>query len=116
MTLTQVWGLCSSLHSVPLLGGLPLISWITYALTRRQLARLERQCVSLSGFLSRRDAGLVSGGIVGSGKGNCAVLLARYFFPTEALGADCSDYAGNGPLLDGERSGDDKCGLGLCGS
>ena len=48
MTLTQVWGSLIIFTICPLLGGLPLISWITYVLTGGQLARLGTGNVSVS--------------------------------------------------------------------
>jgi pyruvate,water dikinase len=66
------------------LGGLPLIGWITYALTRRNLAQLGTGNVSVS-------AAFYHGGtIVGilavlseALKGIAAVLIARAFFPAD---------------------------------
>jgi len=79
----QVWGVLAIFILCPLLGGLPLIGWITYALTRRQLARLGTGNISVS-------AAFYHGGtLVGilavlseAFKGIAAVLLARVFFPT----------------------------------
>jgi pyruvate,water dikinase len=68
----------------PLLGGLPLISWITYALTGRQLAKLGTGNVSVSAafFHGGRLVGILAV-LSEAAKGIAAVLLARYFFPTE---------------------------------
>ncbi len=79
----QVWGVLAIFILCPLLGGLPLIGWITYALTRRQLTRLGTGNISVS-------AAFYHGGtLVGilavlseAFKGIAAVLLARVFFPT----------------------------------
>src|SRR4028119_595383 len=85
MTLTQVWGALLIVTICPLLGGLPLISWITYALTGRQLARLGTGNVSVSAafYHGGRWVGVLAV-LSEAGKGIVAVLLARYFFPTEA--------------------------------
>ena len=48
MTLTQVWGAFLIFTVCPLLGGLPLIAWITYALTRRKLAELGTGNIGVS--------------------------------------------------------------------
>ncbi len=78
----QVWGVLAIFILCPLLGGLPLIAWIAYAFTGRQLARLGTGNISVS-------AAFYHGGtLVGilsvlseAFKGIAAVLLARLFFP-----------------------------------
>lgn len=84
MTLTQVWGCLLIFTICPLLGGLPLISWITYALTGRQLARLGTGNVSVSAafFHGGRLVGILAV-LSEAAKGMAAVLLARYFFSSE---------------------------------
>ncbi len=85
MTLTQVWGLLLILIVCPILGGLPLIRWITRSLTGKDLAKIGTGNVSVS-------AAFYHGGqVVGilavcseAFKGIAAVLLARYFFPADA--------------------------------
>ncbi|WAL62317.1 glycerol-3-phosphate acyltransferase [Thermocoleostomius sinensis] len=82
--MTQVWGALLIFIICPLLGGLPLIQWITYGLTRRNLAQLGTGNISVS-------AAFYHGGtLVGvlavlseALKGIAAVLLARQFFPTQ---------------------------------
>ncbi|HEY9658462.1 MAG TPA: glycerol-3-phosphate acyltransferase, partial [Allocoleopsis sp.] len=82
MTLIQVWGSLLIFILCPLLGGLPLINWITYVFTRQRLSQLGTRNISVS-------AAFYHGGtIVGilavlseAFKGIAAVLLARYFFP-----------------------------------
>ncbi|WP_416673170.1 glycerol-3-phosphate acyltransferase [Egbenema bharatensis] len=82
MTLTQVLGVLLIFILCPLLGGLPLIQWITYGFTRQRLSKVGTGNVSVS-------AAFYHGGtIVGvlavlseAVKGIAAVLLARYFFP-----------------------------------
>jgi pyruvate,water dikinase len=88
MTLTQVWGSLLIFTLCPLLGGLPLISWITYALTRRQLARIGTGNVSVSAafYHGGHWVGILAV-LSEAAKGIAAVLLARYFFwnqPTQA--------------------------------
>ena len=84
MTLTQVWGSLLIFTVCPLLGGLPLISWITYALTRRRLAQVGTGNVSVSAafYHGGRWVGILAV-LSEAAKGIAAVLLARYFFPTE---------------------------------
>lgn len=85
MTLMQVWGALFIFTVCPLLGGLPLISWITYALTGRQLAQLGTGNVSVSAafYHGGRWVGILAV-LSEAGKGIFAVLLARYLFPTES--------------------------------
>jgi phosphohistidine swiveling domain-containing protein/glycerol-3-phosphate acyltransferase PlsY len=88
LTLTQVWGSLLIFTLCPLLGGLPLISWITYALTGRQLARVGTGNVSVSAafYHGGRWVGILAV-LSEAAKGIAAVLLARYFFwnqPTQA--------------------------------
>jgi pyruvate, water dikinase len=84
MTLTQVWGSLLIFTLCPLLGGLPLISWITYALTGRQLARVGTGNVSVSAafYHGGRLVGILAV-LSEAAKGIAVVLLARYFFLTE---------------------------------
>ncbi|HCF28879.1 MAG TPA: pyruvate phosphate dikinase PEP/pyruvate-binding protein, partial [Cyanobacteria bacterium UBA11049] len=78
----QVWGVLAIFILCPLLGGLPLIAWITSVLTGQNLARLGTGNISVS-------AAFYHGGkLVGilavlseAFKGIAAVLLARQFFP-----------------------------------
>lgn len=81
MNLTPIWGSLTVFLVCPLLGGLPLIDWITYTITGRQLSKLGTGNISVS-------AAFYHGGkIVGicavlseAAKGVIAVLLARTFF------------------------------------
>lgn len=84
MTLTQVWGVLLIFLLCPLLGGLPLIAWITYALTGQNLARLG------TGNIGVQAAFYHGGTVVGvlavlseAFKGIFAVMLARAFFAPE---------------------------------
>ncbi|MEQ8998558.1 MAG: glycerol-3-phosphate acyltransferase [Coleofasciculus sp. B1-GNL1-01] len=84
MTLTQVWGALLIFVLCPLLGGLPLISWITYLFTKRQLSQVGTGNVSVSAafYHGGRWVGILA--VLSEAlKGMAAVLLARYFFPTE---------------------------------
>lgn len=84
MTLTQVWGVLLIFLFCPLLGGLPLIAWITYALTGQNLARMG------TGNIGVQAAFYHGGTVVGvlavlseAFKGIFAVMLARAFFAPE---------------------------------
>jgi pyruvate,water dikinase len=80
----QVLGALLIVTVCPLLGGLPLIRWLTYLCTRKDLTRLGTGNVSVSAAFYH--AGTVSGVmavLVEAGKGIAAVLLARSFFPTD---------------------------------
>jgi phosphoenolpyruvate synthase/pyruvate phosphate dikinase/glycerol-3-phosphate acyltransferase PlsY len=86
MTIAQVWGCLIIFLGCPILGAIPLISWVTYAITGRQLALLGTGNISVS-------AAFYHGGkLVGilavlseAFKGIVAVLLARSFFPSEPV-------------------------------
>lgn len=80
MTLTQVFGALLLFTVCPILGGLPLISWITYALTRKQLRKLGTGNVSVSAafYHGGRWVGILAV-LSEAFKGIAAVLLARYF-------------------------------------
>ncbi|WP_017716055.1 glycerol-3-phosphate acyltransferase [Kamptonema formosum] len=83
MTLTQVWGALLILTVCPILGGLPLIAWITKALTGSQLAELGTGNIGVSAafYHGGRLAGILAV-LSEAGKGIAAVLLARFFFPS----------------------------------
>jgi pyruvate,water dikinase len=80
----EVWGAIAIFIVCPLLGGLPLIAWITYALTRRQLAELGTGNISVSAafYHGGKLAGILAV-LSEAFKGIAAVLLARAFFPSE---------------------------------
>lgn len=84
MELTQVWGALIIFVVCPLVGGLPLIAWITAALTGRKLAGLGTGNVSVSAafYHGGRLAGILAV-LSEAGKGIGAVLLARAFFPQD---------------------------------
>ncbi|MFM2063325.1 MAG: hypothetical protein RLZZ507_2995 [Cyanobacteriota bacterium] len=78
----QLWGLLVILITCPLLGAMPLIAWITYAIKRQRLAKIGTGNITVS-------AAFYHGGkLVGilavlseAFKGIAAVLIARIFFP-----------------------------------
>lgn len=78
----QVWGVLTIFIFCPLLGGIPLIAWITSALTRQNLARLGTGNISVSAafYHGGKLAGILA--VLSEAlKGIAAVLLARQFFP-----------------------------------
>lgn len=84
MTLTQVWGAILIFTVCPLLGGLPLIAWLTYPLRRRKLRENAAKNITVS------DPGNSEGSLTAifailleALKGIAAVLLARKFFPAD---------------------------------
>jgi pyruvate,water dikinase len=82
MTLNQVWGAFLIFVFCPLLGGLPLIGWLTYGLTGKRLNRVGTGNISVSAafYQGGRLAGILA--VLSEAlKGIAAVLLARYFFP-----------------------------------
>jgi pyruvate, water dikinase len=86
MTLTQLWGSVLIVLVCPLLGGLPLIDWIAYTLSGQKLARLGTGNVSVSAAFYH------CGTLIGilavlseAAKGIVAVLVARWFFPTQPV-------------------------------
>ncbi|MGA9377366.1 MAG: glycerol-3-phosphate acyltransferase [Phormidium sp.] len=95
MTLTQVWGVLLIFVFCPLLGGLPLIAWITYALTGRNLARLG------TGNVGVQAAFYHGGTVVGilavlseAFKGIFAVMLARVFFAPDIFTQTSTGFLG----------------------
>ncbi|MGA7933566.1 MAG: glycerol-3-phosphate acyltransferase, partial [Kovacikia sp.] len=84
MTLTQVWGALLIFILCPLLGGLPLIGWITQVLTGQQLKQLGTGNVSVSAafYHGGRLVGILA--VLSEAlKGVATVLLARAFFPLD---------------------------------
>ena len=78
----QVWGALAIFILCPVLGGLPIIAWITYALTGRQIARLGTGNISVSAafYHGGKLAGILAV-LSEAFKGIAAVILARAFFP-----------------------------------
>ncbi|MEO1669606.1 MAG: glycerol-3-phosphate acyltransferase [Cyanobacteria bacterium J06631_2] len=86
MDLTPIWGSLTVFIVCPLLGGLPLIDWITYALTGRQLGKLGTGNISVSAaFYHGGKAAGICAVLSEAAKGAIAVLLARMFFPTGSV-------------------------------
>ncbi|MBA2747688.1 MAG: glycerol-3-phosphate acyltransferase [Tatlockia sp.] len=79
----EVWGALVIFLILPLLGGLPLIAWFTYAVSRQQLTKLGTGNISVSAafYHGGKVAGILAV-ISEAAKGIVAVLLARTFFPT----------------------------------
>jgi pyruvate,water dikinase len=86
MALTQVLGTLLIFVLCPLLGGLPVVDWTTRWLTGKQLRKLGTGNISVSAafYHGGRLAGITAA-IAEAAKGILAVLLARYFFPSDAL-------------------------------
>ncbi len=83
MTLTQVWGSLVIFIVTPLLGGLPLISWITFALTKKRLQQLGTGNISVSAAFYHGGTLVGICAVISEAlKGIAAVLIARAFFPT----------------------------------
>jgi pyruvate, water dikinase len=85
-TLAPIWGSLIVFIVCPILGGLPLIDWMTYALTGRQLAKLGTGNVSVSAafYHGGKLAGILAV-ISEAAKGIVAVLLTRIFFTTGSV-------------------------------
>ncbi|MBD2531676.1 glycerol-3-phosphate acyltransferase [Nostoc flagelliforme FACHB-838] len=78
----EPWGVLVLLIVCPLLGGLPLIAWITYALTRKQLSQVGTRNISVSAafYHGGKFVGILA--VLSEAlKGVAAVLLSRVFFP-----------------------------------
>lgn len=81
--MTEIWGSLFIFILCPLIGGLPLIDWINYAVTGRKLSQLG------TGNIGVAAAFYHGGKLVGilaviseAAKGIVAILLTRFFFPT----------------------------------
>jgi pyruvate,water dikinase len=78
----ELWGALAILIVCPLLGALPVIAWITYALKRRRLAQIGTKNISVSAAFYH--GGTIAGVLAVLSealKGIGAVFLARAFFP-----------------------------------
>jgi pyruvate,water dikinase len=78
----EPWGVLIILIICPLLGGLPLIAWITYALTRKKLSQIGTRNISVSAafYHGGKFAGILAV-LSEAFKGVAAVFLTRAFFP-----------------------------------
>ncbi|MDJ0595773.1 MAG: glycerol-3-phosphate acyltransferase [Pleurocapsa sp. MO_226.B13] len=86
MNLRPIWGSLTVFIICPLLGGLPLIDWITYTITGRQLRKLGTGNISVSAafYHGGKLAGICAV-LSEAAKGIVAVLLTRVFFPTGSV-------------------------------
>ncbi len=81
-----VWGSLLILIFCPILGGLPLINWISYIFTRRKLSQLGTGNISVSAaFYHGGTLVGVLAALSEASKGIIAVLLARAFFPLDPI-------------------------------
>lgn len=82
MTLTQVWGALLIFLLCPILGGLPLVGWITQALTGKKLSQLGTGNIGVSAafYHGGKVAGVLAV-LSEASKGIASVCLARTFFP-----------------------------------
>ena len=86
MNLTPIWGSLTVFIVCPLLGGLPLIDWITYTVTGRQLKKLGTGNISVSAaFYHGGKLAGISAVLSEAAKGIIAVLLTRLFFPVGSV-------------------------------
>ncbi|MCC0179474.1 glycerol-3-phosphate acyltransferase [Waterburya agarophytonicola K14] len=86
MNLTPIWGSLTVFIICPLLGGLPLIDWITYTLTGRHLSKLGTGNISVSAaFYHGGKLAGITAVLSEAAKGVIAVLLARAFFPSGSV-------------------------------
>jgi pyruvate,water dikinase len=82
MTLMNVWGALLIFGLCPILGGLPLIRWITTSLTGKRLQQLGTGNVSVSAAFYHGGKWVGVLAVLSEAlKGIAAVLLARSFFP-----------------------------------
>jgi len=84
MTLPTGWAVLILLVGCPLLGGLPLVAWITQGLTRKSLRELGTGNVSVSAafYHGGKVAGILA--VLSEAiKGLAVVAYARWQFPTE---------------------------------
>ena len=81
-SLAPIWGSLIIFILCPLLGGLPLIDWITYLVTGQRLQQLGTGNISVSAafYHGGKFAGILAV-ISEAAKGILAVLLTRMFFP-----------------------------------
>lgn len=82
ITITQAFGVLIILIICPILGMIPLIDWLTYAVTGKELAKLGTGNISVSAafYHGGRMAGILAV-LSEAGKGIAAILLTRIFFP-----------------------------------
>ncbi|MGM3307576.1 glycerol-3-phosphate acyltransferase [Anabaena sp. WFMT] len=82
----QLWGLLVILIACPLIGAVPLIAWITYALKGKRLAQIGTGNISVSAafYHGGKLVGILA--VLSEAlKGIGAVLIARIFFPPSSF-------------------------------
>ncbi|MBD2663804.1 pyruvate phosphate dikinase PEP/pyruvate-binding protein [Richelia sinica FACHB-800] len=82
----ELWGLLVILIFCPLLGAIPVIGWITYALKGKRLAQVGTGNISVAAafYHGGKVVGILA--VVSEAlKGIAAVSLARIFFPTSSF-------------------------------
>ncbi len=86
MSLNQVWGSLIIFIICPILGGLPLIEWITYAVSRKRLSQLGTGNISVSAafYHGGKLTGILAV-VSEASKGIISVLIARAFFPEQPV-------------------------------
>ena len=82
MTITQTIGVLVILVICPILGMIPLIDWLTYALSGKELSKLGTGNISVSAafYHGGKVAGILAV-LSEAGKGIVAVEIARIYFP-----------------------------------
>lgn len=80
------WGILIILILCPLLGTIPLISWITYAMSRKWLANVGTGNISVAAafYHGGKLAGILSV-VSEASKGIIVVTTAHYFFPSQPV-------------------------------
>lgn len=83
MSITQALGVSLILIICPILGMIPLIDWLTYAVKGKELRKLGTGNISVSAafYHGGKLAGILAV-LSEAGKGIAAILLARIYFPT----------------------------------
>ncbi|MDB9314448.1 glycerol-3-phosphate acyltransferase [Spirulina sp. CS-785/01] len=80
--MTAIWGFLSIFLLCPLLGGLPLVDWITRTFANKNLRELGTGNLSVSAAFYHGGTTIgVLAVLSEAGKGLVAVAIARYFFP-----------------------------------
>jgi pyruvate,water dikinase len=85
MGITQIWGALFIFFGCPIIGALPLIDWITYSITGKDLKELGTGNVSVSAAFYH--GGQLSGILAvlsEASKGILAIIITRSFFPTQS--------------------------------
>ncbi|MCF2150360.1 glycerol-3-phosphate acyltransferase [Desmonostoc muscorum LEGE 12446] len=78
----ELWGVLVILIACPLLGGLPLIAWVTYALKRKRLSQVGTGNISVSAAFYHGGTFVGILAVLSEAfKGVAAVLISRAFFP-----------------------------------